>query len=258
MKKDKMIQEINQNFRLELKDFSNHSIHQHINTKQQLQMYMEHQVFAVWANMSLLNYLKEEFTKTTNPWLPIGDPELRFLINKTNLQEETAKNYFGAHQSEFEIYLDAMASTGANTENITNFLRHVSHGTDIFLIIAASKLPLCIKQFIKTVFDIISEDKPHKIAAAFVYSREGMSNLNLINSISEIEKEDKTDHKLIKYYLRLQAEKDSAPSFKILKMLCGEDMNKWRDTEIIAEIILRNQRTLMEGIEAELTGSISE
>ncbi|SFN64657.1 DUF3050 domain-containing protein [Salegentibacter flavus] len=253
-----MIQEINQNFKSELKHFSNHPIHHHINTKRQLQRYLEHQVFAVWANMSLLNYLKEEFTKTTNPWLPIGDPELRFLINKTILQEETAKNYFGAHQSEFEIYLDAMAATGANTENITNFLRHVSHGTDIFLIIAASKLPLCIKQFIKTVFDIISEDKPHKIAAAFVYSKEGMGDPILIKTISKIEEVEKADLKLFKYYLRLQAEKDSDPSFKILEMLCGEDMDKWRDTEIIAEIILRNQRTLMEGIEAELTGSISE
>ncbi len=253
-----MIQETNQNFKSELKDFSNHPVHHHINTKQQLQVYMEHQVFALWANMSLLNSLKEEFTKTTNPWLPIGDPELRFLINKTILQEETAKNYFGAHQSKFEIYLDAMAATGANTENITNFLRHVSHGTDIFLIIAASKLPICIKKFIKTIFDIISEEKPHKIAAAFVYSRVGMRDRNLINTISEIEKADKADLKLFKYYLRLQAGSDSEPTFKILDKLCGKDMDKWRDTERIAEIILQNQRTLMEGIKTDLTGSISE
>lgn len=221
-------------------------------------MYMEHQVFAVWANMSLLNYLKAEFTKTTNPWLPIGDPELRFLINKTTLQEETAKNYFGTHQSKFEMYLDAMTATGSSTENITNFIRHVSHGTDIFLIIAASKLPLCIKQFIKTIFDIISEEKPHKIAAAFVYGTAGMRDPNLIKTISEIEKVEKADLKLFKYYLRLQAENDFYQSSEILNKLCGEDLDKWRDTERIAETIMQNQRTLMQGIKTELTGSISE
>lgn len=258
MKKDKMIQEINQNFKSELKDLSNHSNHPHIKSKQQLQVYMEHQVFAVWANMSLLNSLKEDFTKTTNPWLPIGDPELRFLINKTILQEETAKNYFGEHQSKFEIYLDAMTATGAITENITNFIRHVSHGTDIFLIIAASKLPLCIKQFIKTIFDIISEGAPHKIAAAFVYSKAGINDDDLINPIAEIEKEAAADLKLLNHYLGMQTENELDLSFKILDRLCGKDPEKWRDTERIAEIILQNQQTLMEGIEAQLSGSISE
>ncbi|HEY9184615.1 MAG TPA: DUF3050 domain-containing protein [Salegentibacter sp.] len=253
-----MIQEINQKFKSDLKDFGNNSNHPQINNIKQLQVYMEHHIFAVWANMSLLNYLKEEFTKTTNPWLPIGDPELRFLINKTILQEETAKNYYGTHQSKFEMFLDAMTETGSNPENITNFLRHVSHGTDIFLIIAGSKLPVCIKQFIKNIFDIISEEKPHKIAAAFLYSKAGMIDPDLINTISEFEKSGKTDLKLFKYFLSLEAENDFGLSFRILNKLCGEDMDKWRDTERIAEIILQNQRTLMQGIEAELTESISE
>ena len=257
MKKDKMIQEINQNFKSELKDFSNHSILPDIKNKYQLQVFMEYHIFAVWANMSLLNSLKEEFTKTTSPWLPIGDPELRFLINKTILQEETAKNYYGAHQSKFEIYLDAMTATGASTKNIANFLRHVSHGTDIFLIIAASKLPLCLKQFIKTIFDIISEGTPHKIAAAFVYSKPGIKAPDLISRVSNIESQTNEKLKLIKHYLRLQAVKDD-PGIKILEMLCGTDEEKWRDTKQISEIILENHRILIESIEAEITESISE
>ncbi|WP_081210590.1 DUF3050 domain-containing protein [Salegentibacter sediminis] len=257
MRKDKMTQEINQKFNSDLKNFRNYPIHHYINNKQQLQVFMEHQVFAVWANMSLLNSLKEEFTKTTNPWLPIGDPDLRYLINKIILQEESARNYSGNHQSKFEIYLDAMAATGANTENITNFLRHVSHGTDIFLIIAASKMPIRIKRFIKTIFDIISEGKSHKIATAFVYSQAGISALNLIKTILEIEKETTIDLKLYKYYLHLEAESDLSSSFEILEILCGKSMEKWKDTEAIAEIITKNQQTLMEGIETELTGSFS-
>ncbi|MGY5851541.1 DUF3050 domain-containing protein [Salegentibacter sp. F14] len=250
-----MIQEINQNFNLGLKNLTNSTIHQHINTKEQLKVYMEHEIFEVWASMSLLNSLKEEFTKTTNPWLPVGDPELRFLINKVNLEEETAMNYFGEHQSKFEMYLDAMAATGAKTENITNFLRHVSHGTDIFLIIAASKLPLCIKKYIKTIFEIISEGEPHKIAAAFAYSSVVMSNFNLLNEIPKIEMDAKTDLKLLKHFLGMQTQNDFVPAFRIVEMLCRKSPRKWDDTKLIAEVIAQNQRNLMEGVKTELTGS---
>ena len=74
---------------------------------------------------------------------------------------------------------------------------------------------------------------------------------------TEIEKETSVDLKLYKYYLHLEAESDLSPSLEILEMLCGKSIQKWKETEAIAEIISQNQQTLMEGIETELTGSFS-
>lgn len=69
---------------------------------------MEHHVFAVWDFMSLLKALQEKFTKTTTPWYPVGNPEIRYLINEIVLAEESDLNFYGKHQSHFEMYLDAI------------------------------------------------------------------------------------------------------------------------------------------------------
>lgn len=256
-----MITEIKAKLEPKLNELLQHDLYQKLNSPEQLQVFMEHHVFAVWDNMSLLKALQQEFTRTKNPWIPVGDPELRFLINKLILVEETDLNSKGEHQSHFEMYLDAMVETGASTQKIRDFLLHVNHGTDIFLIIAASKLPISIKQFVKNTFDVISEAKPHNIAAAFTFGRE-----NLVPEIfHQLLKEVKSDLpqeniKLFEYYLKRQKELKSEyqpKAFKMLEMLCGKDSEKWEEVSLTAQKALDSRITLWNGIEEEITEKIS-
>ncbi len=103
-----MIKEINESLEPLTKKLKNHTLYNKISTPEQLQIFMEHHVFAVWDFMSLITALQENLTKTTNPWLPVGNPETRYLINEIVLAEETDINLKGNHQSHFEMYLDAM------------------------------------------------------------------------------------------------------------------------------------------------------
>ena len=50
------------------------------------------------------------------PWKPIGDAELRYLINEIVLGEESDSHPRGGHVSHFELYLEAMKEVGLNTE----------------------------------------------------------------------------------------------------------------------------------------------
>ncbi len=252
-----MIQAIKEDLKPQIKQLLAHDLYKKITTPEHLQIFMEHHVFAVWDFMSLLTALQERFTKTTNPWMPVGDPETRYLINEIVLAEETDTNFYGNHQSHFEMYLDAMVTAGADTKRITDFLLHVTHGTDIFLIIAASKLPVSIKQFIKTTFDVISEGKPHKIAAAFTFGREDLIPEMFNSIIAEIQKNfPKKNLKLFKYYfdrhIELDGDEHGPMAFKMLENLCGDDQQKWQEVQETAKKVLHSRTELWNGIKEEI------
>ncbi len=252
-----MIKEINESLEPLTKKLIDHSLYKKISTPEQLQIFMEHHVFAVWDFMSLLTALQEKLTKTTNPWLPVGNPETRYLINEIVLAEETDININGKRQSHFEMYLDAMTAAGASKKKIENLLLQVNHGTDIFLIIAASKLPISIKLFLKNTFEVVYSEQPHKIAAAFTFGREGLIP-NMFSSI--IEKVQKNfpeeDLSLFKYYfdrhIELDEDEHGPMAYKMVSELCGKDPDKWADAKRTAETSLKSRLELWNGIEAEI------
>lgn len=252
-----MIKEINERLEPLTSQLINHSLYQKINTTEQLQIFMEHHVFAVWDFMSLLTALQERLTKTTNPWLPVGEPETRYLINEIVLAEETDINKNGQRQSHFEMYLDAMNAAGANKSKIEDFLLQVTHGTDIFLIIAASKLPISIKQFLKHTFEVVYSREPHKIASAFTFGREGLIPDMFASIIEKVQKNfPEDDLSLFKYYfdrhIELDADEHGPMAFKMVEDLCGKDELKWEEAALTAEKSLKSRLELWNGIEAEI------
>ena len=95
----------------------NHSLYQSIKTVDDLRSFMETHVFAVWDFMSLLKALQTKLTCTTTPWMPVGNPSIRYLINEIVVAEETDLAMDGSRSSHFEMYLDAMQACGANTQH---------------------------------------------------------------------------------------------------------------------------------------------
>ncbi|MCM8568725.1 DUF3050 domain-containing protein [Gramella jeungdoensis] len=252
-----MIKEINASLEPLTNQLINHSLYKKINSPQHLQIFMEHHVFAVWDFMSLLTALQERLTKTTNPWLPVGDPETRYLINEIVLAEETDINLNGERQSHFEMYLDAMTAAGANKKKIQDFLLHVTHGTDVFLIIATSKLPVSIKQFLKNTFEVVYSNGPHKIASSFTFGREGLIPAMFSSIIEKVQKNfPDEDLNLFKYYfdrhIELDEDEHGPMAFKMVEDLCGDDQTKWNAVKETAETSLKSRLELWNGIEAEI------
>ena len=252
-----MIKEINASLKPLTNQLINHSLYNNINTPEQLQIFMEHHVFAVWDFMSLLTALQEILTKTTNPWLPVGNPETRYLINEIVLAEETDINIQGKRQSHFEMYLDAMAAAGANKKKVEDFLLQINHGTDIFLIIATSNLPVSIKQFLKHTFEVVYSRQPHKIASAFTFGREGLIPDMFSAIIEKVQKNfPEDDLSLFKYYfdrhIELDSDEHGPMAFNMVSDLCGDDERKWEEVKLTAERSLESRIKLWDGIEAEI------
>ena len=102
----------------------NHKVYSMINDLEDLKIFMHYHIYAVWDFMSLLKALQSKLTCTTTPWLPVGNPEIRYLIHELVVAEETDIAFDGSRQSHFEMYLDAMKQCSANIIPINDFLEN--------------------------------------------------------------------------------------------------------------------------------------
>ena len=71
------------------KSLVNHKIYENIKTIDDLKLFMENHVFAVWDFMSLLKGLQVNLTSTSTPWVPVENTEAARFINEIVLEEET-------------------------------------------------------------------------------------------------------------------------------------------------------------------------
>ena len=167
----------------------NHKVYGVIRTVEDLRVFMQYHVFAVWDFMSLLKSLQTNLTCVSVPWLPVGSADTRFLINEIVVGEESDVDAEGNRKSHFEIYLDAMSQSGADLTAIKQFVAALqSNGGDVDQALASTAIPSAAAAFVQNTFRIIKSNKTHATAAAFTFGREdlipGMFH-SLINDINQ-------------------------------------------------------------------------
>ena len=111
----------------------NHKVYRVIENIEDLSVFMQYHVYAVWDFMSLLKSLQNELTCTSVPWFPVGKADIRYLINEIVLGEEADVDAEGKRKSHFEMYIDAMQQIVAesadlhHTREVARTGRHNAH-----------------------------------------------------------------------------------------------------------------------------------
>ena len=248
---------VNNNIQSYKNQLLNHALYEKVQTMDDLRIFLENHVYAVWDFMSLLKALQSKLTCTTTPWFATANPETRYLINEIVLAEESDLTLDGRRQSHFEMYLEAMKACGADTSNIENFLENVTETQNIFVSIKKSKLPVEVKAFLNFTFQTIEQGKAHEIAAAFTFGREdlipSMFTAILNNFQANLPHIDLS--KLIYYFerhIQLDADEHGPKALKMVKELCGNDVLKWKETENISIEALEKRIGLWNAIEAQI------
>lgn len=251
------IDSINNNIQGHKNQLLNHSLYEKVKTIEDLHCFLENHIYAVWDFMSLLKALQNKLTCTTTPWLPIGNPQVRYLINEIVVAEETDLAFDGTRQSHFEMYLDAMQQCGADTKEINAFLENVKTTQNIFVSIKQSDLHPNVKAFLDFTFRIIEEGKAHKIAAAFTFGREDL----IPSMFTEILKNFQTNFpetdlsKLIYYFERhieLDADEHGPMAMQMISELCGTNETKWKELEEVSIEALEKRIGLWNAIEEQV------
>lgn len=219
----------------------NHPVYAAVDSIQALQLFMEHHVYSVWDFMSLVKYLQTRIAPTRVPWMPEGNPALRYFINQLVLEEESdtapgpdGGSIYGSH---FELYCDAMTEIGADGELPKRFLAKVEQeGLDAALY--SNLVPLPSRYFTETTFGFIREDKPHEVAAALAFGREKVIPdmfRQFLRGIGVGEAQAPAFHYYLKRHIHLDEGVHGPLSVQMLEYLCGDDGSKLEEAQTAAE-----------------------
>jgi pyrroloquinoline quinone (PQQ) biosynthesis protein C len=236
----------------------NHPLYKKIQNLEDLRRFLECHVYAVWDFMSLLKALQSKLTSTTTPWLPVGNPEIRYLINEIVLAEETDLTLDGKRLSHYEMYIDAMKDCGANISEIQSFLENVITTRNIFVSIKKSELHPKIKNFLDFTFRVIDEGKPHEIAAAFTFGREDLIPSMFTEILRNFQENfpNADLQKLIYYFERhieLDADEHGPMAMQMIEELCNNDELRWQEVEEVSVQALEKRIGLWDAIEEQIS-----
>lgn len=231
----------------------NHDLYKYIETVDDLRIFTEHHVFAVWDFMSLAKVLQQKLTCVDVPWVPKPLPEYTYLINDIVLAEESDVNKDGKRQSHFEMYLQAMADIGASRKAINQFIDQIQHGTDVFLVISASDLSKSVKTFLIFTFNTIYSKDLHQIVSNFTFGREELIPEMFTEVIDQIqEKFPQENISNLKYYferhIEIDADVHGPMAITLLRDICQDDENKWLEVEKISMKAMKKRIKLWDGI----------
>ena len=230
----------------------NHQVYSAIKDIEDLKVFMEYHVFAVWDFMSLLKALQSNLTCTSVPWYPKGDPDTRHLINEIVVGEESDLDSFGNRKSHFELYLDAMHQCAADTNQIEKFISTLQETGNFNSAFTISGTPLEARKFVEFTFDIIESNKDYLQSAIFTFGREDLIPGMFHSIVSDLDNKFPELISVFKYYLERHIEVDgdhhSQLALQMTSNLCGTDEQKWQEAEKAIVESLQMRIDLWDGV----------
>lgn len=229
-----------------------HPLYSRIRTLHDVQIFMEHHVYAVWDFMSLLKALQQQLTCTQVPWFPVGHADTRFLINEIVVGEESDVDENGVRMSHFELYLNAMKQCGANTQSIETFVRSLQAGQSMEQAFDVAQTPESARAFVRYTFNVIRSGSAANMASVFTFGREDLIPDMFMAMVRDIHREHPEKVSTFLYYLERHIEVDgdhhSHLALAMTEQLCGTDQTQWKQATHAALKGLQHRQQLWDGV----------
>ncbi|MCU1281780.1 MAG: heme oxygenase [bacterium] len=228
-----------------------HPLYHAIETRDDLARFMELHVFAVWDFMSLLKRLQRDLTGVGVPWLPPRNAACARLINELVLAEESDLLPGRATPtSHFELYVEAMHEVGASPHRVRELLAALAHGS---WHAALAVVPDGARPFVTLTLTTAVERPLHEVAASFLFGREdpipGMFG-RIVESIEEAGMRCPTLRSYLERHIALDENTHAPLALKMLRELCGDDADRWREAESAARRAIEARLALWDAASA--------
>ncbi|WP_316841843.1 DUF3050 domain-containing protein [Pedobacter gandavensis] len=228
-----------------------HKVYGVINDLEDLRIFMEYHIYAVWDFMSLLKALQINLTCTSIPWFPVGSGNTRSLINEIVAGEESDVDALGNKKSHFEMYLDAMQQCGADTSAIERFLNALKSGETMDAAYQVAGTPIEARAFVDFTFQVIHAQQAHIQASTFTFGREDLIPNMFLTMVNDLNQKFPDQISLFKYYLDRHIEVDgdhhSHLALEMTAELCGDNETNWTTAEEMSMESLRKRIGLWDG-----------
>jgi hypothetical protein len=230
----------------------NHKVYAAINSLDDLKVFMQYHVYAVWDFMSLLKALQNNLTCTTTPWFPKGSADTRYLINEIVVGEESDIDLNGRRISHFELYLEAMKQSGADTSGIVNFINNLQASENFESAYLSGLTPQEAINFVNFTFSIVGSKQAHLQSAVFTFGREDLIPAMFLSIINEIHKNFPNEISIFKYYIERHIEVDgghhSHLAMQMTEDLCGDNEQLWKEATTAVITALQQRLALWDGV----------
>lgn len=234
----------------------NHKVYSVINDLDDLKIFMQYHIYAVWDFMSLLKSLQIGLTCTTTPWFPVGNANTRYLINEIVAGEESDVDGAGIRKSHYEMYLEAMDQCGADTTAIYAFIQALKETGSLTEAYVAAGVPKEAQEFVNFTFEVINGGQSHLQSAAFTFGREDLIPNMFISIVGDLNRKFPDQLSLIKYYLDRHIEVDgdhhSHLALDMTAELCGDSEAYWKAAEEVTIASLQQRINLWNGVYEEI------
>jgi hypothetical protein len=228
-----------------------HPVLSGVRTMEELRLFMQSHVFAVWDFMSLLKTLQNRLTCTTTPWRPAADARIARVINEIVLGEESDEVAPGEIVSHFELYLRAMRDAGADSSSVMSFLDRVHAGKSLDDCFFGLDVSPFVPFFVKTTLNFC-ERPTHEVAAAFLYGREDVIPEMFLHLLSRLGLVKSPRFRSFRLYLERHIEVDGEShgplARQALEALCGNSSSRWHEAAVVARQAMEARKLLWDGV----------
>lgn len=213
-----------------------HRVYTMIRNYEDLSIFMENHVVAVWDFMTLLKSLQMRLTSVRVPWVPSRyDKRLVRIMNEIVLGEESDFDYRGRPRDHFTTYCDAMVEVGANPCAILHFMTTLDDNS----------LTATQAQFVHHHLDLARTGTDSEVAGAFFFGREKLipsmfqkflakmrAQLQAASGPEAAERLRRELPNFIHYFERhiaIDQEEHGPLAQTAMELICGGDENLWEE-----------------------------
>ena len=233
-----------------------HPLYTKLNSVEAIRVFMTYHAFAVWDFMSLVKALQQKLTCTELPWVPVGSPSSRRLINEIVWGEESDVDTSGKPASHYELYLKAMDEIGADTAPIVNLVTAIQNGMPWQEAVSQAQIPEEIKTFVRFSLTTATTAPAHIVGGVFTYGREDLIPDLFIAIVRGLANQQKGSVDTLLYYLERHIELDGDEhgpmALQMMQELCGDSIKNWDEANSFAQKALEHRIRLWDFIAMQL------
>ena len=228
-------------------------------SKEDLKIFMEYHVFAVWDFMSIVKELQHHICPSGYPWAPSKYTKngIAHLINEITFSEESDKDKNGRFFSHFDLYIMAMKDIDANTENINKFIgKYCGNSNTLSENINGIDIPQESLEFVRSTFDCLSTNKISNIAAIFTYGRETTIPDMFIKILNKIDSNNLSFSNLRLYinrHIEIDSSRHGPLSLKLFEHTCDNNQEIYDEAIEYAIISIDKRIGLWDGVLRKIT-----